>query len=195
VSRTTVLVFVALGAGLAGFAFSTTAERLQNEGDDAGTTAAARPQTAMLGWREMYGKTSQKLVFSVQSLHVLSGGWRARVALENQTATSFVVNDPKVTVNRYFGLMLFSSGKHEDLDRRNESGELPAVRHAMRYEPSLPRILEPGRSWAGTISAPGALAAGSWVRVVFGALISVGQPPADLDEYVVWITDHAHRLR
>lgn len=189
------LVFVALGAGLTGFAFSTTAERLQTDGSDANTAAAARPQTASLGWREMYGKTSQKLVFSVQSLHVLTDGWRARVSLENRTGTSFVVDDPKAPVNRFFGLMLFSSGEHEDLDRRNESGELPAVRHAARYEPSLPRILEPGRAWVGTISAPGALAAGSWVRVVFGALISVGRPPGDLDDYVVWITDHAHRLR
>ena len=105
------------------------------------------------------------------------------------------MGDAKSTVHRFFGLMLFSSGEPEELESKNASDDLPAVRNAVRYEPSLPRILEPGTSWTGTISAPGALASGSWVRVVFGALISVGKPPAEMDDYVVWITDHAHPLR
>ena len=45
------------------------------------------------------------------------------------------------------------------------------------------------------MSASGALVADSWVRVVFGTLIAVGKPPDELDDVVVWITDHAYRLR
>ena len=91
--------------------------------------------------------------------------------------------------------MLFQSGKIAELEEKNESGTLPAVRPALRYQPEPPAILEPGQSWFGTISAPGALVADSWVRVVFGALISVGKPPDDLADYVVWITDRTYRLR
>jgi hypothetical protein len=65
------------------------------------------------------------------------------------------------------------------------------VRPAARYQPQLPTILEPGNSWSGTISAPGALVANGWVRVVFGGLISVVRP----NEALVWISDHTYRLR
>ena len=58
-----------------------------------------------------------------------------------------------------------------------------------------PAILEPGASWEGTMSAEGALVAGSWVRVVFGTLVAAGNPPEELPERIVWITDHAYRLR
>ena len=51
-------------------------------------------------------------------------------------------------------------------------------------------MLEPGASWEGEISARGALVAGSWARVVFGTLVAVGKPPDELDEKVIWITDH-----
>ena len=59
----------------------------------------------------------------------------------------------------------------------------------------LPRILEPGASWDGTISAPGPLLAGSYVRVVFGTLVAVSKPPEDMGDRVVWITDHSYRLK
>jgi hypothetical protein len=45
------------------------------------------------------------------------------------------------------------------------------------------------------ISARGSLAAGSYVRVVFGRLLSVGTPPEGLSDHVVWITDHAYELQ
>ena len=194
-SRTTVLILVASGAVLAGFAFSATASRGNGENAPAEPILAASPQRAKLDWRETYGTSAQKLVFSVASLQVMPSGWRARVSLENQTSVPYEVGDPKDSIDRSFGLMLFSTGDHDDLESRNEEGKLPAVRRAVAYQPSLPRILEPGRSWSGTISAPGALVADGWVRVVFGPLISVGEPPEKLDDRVVWITDRAHPLQ
>jgi hypothetical protein len=194
VSRTTILVLVALGAALAGFAFSTTAKRLQSEEASADASAAARPQLAALGWRESYGSATERLVFSVRSLEVVRDGWRARLSLENGTSVSYEVGDPREALDRAFGVMLFSKGDLETLEDLNADGKLPAVRPATRYEPRLPRVLEPGASWTGTISAPGALVAGSWVRVAFGALTSVGQPPDPLAERVAWITDRAYRL-
>lgn len=194
-SRTTIIILVALGAALAGFAFSSAAERLRGERANDGTSAAAGPQAADLDWRETYGKEGEELVFSVESLEVVRSGWRARLKVENDTSVSYEVGDPRATLDRSFGLMLFSSGDVKELEERNTDQTLPAVRAAARYEPALPKILEPGAAWEGTISASGALVASSWVRVVFGTLISVGAPPEGLAEKVVWITDHSYRLR
>ncbi|MFO7572052.1 MAG: hypothetical protein R6W48_05550 [Gaiellaceae bacterium] len=195
-SRTAIIVLVALGAALAGFAFSSTADRLRDEdgGESPGASVAAGPQEADLDWRETYGPAGEQVVFRVESLAVTETGWTARLGLENTTSIAYAAGDPRATLDRSFGLMLFSSGELEDLERRNAERTLPAVRAATSYEPELPAILEPGASWEGTIAAPGALVAGSWVRVVFGTLTAVGKTPEGLDEQIVWITDSAHRL-
>ena len=61
--------------------------------------------------------------------------------------------------------------------------------------PDPPPALQPGASWEGSISAPGALAAGRWVRVVFGPLVAEGKVPSDLPTPLLWISDNAHLLR
>jgi hypothetical protein len=69
------------------------------------------------------------------------------------------------------------------------------VREAVHFEPSLPKVMEAGDTWEGTMSAPGALVADSWVRVVFGALVVIGKPPPGAPTEIVWITDHVHQLQ
>jgi hypothetical protein len=194
-SRTTLIVLIALGAALASFAFSSVAKTLREDQADEVTGVAAGPQTFERDWRETYGKARERLVFSVESLQVMRDGWRVRISVENETSVSYELGDPRATLDRSFGLMLFSSGDLRELEERNTSNRLPAIRAATRYEPELPEILAPGASWEGTISARGALVAGSWVRVVFGSLISMERPPYGLDERVLWITDQAHQLR
>ncbi|MBA3374519.1 MAG: hypothetical protein H0U00_01655 [Actinobacteria bacterium] len=194
-SRKTILILVAFGAAAAGFTFSTAAKRLQDEEPAAEASVAASPQTASVDWRETHGVPGEQLVFSVESLHVMPDGWRVSLALENRSSVAYELGDSQTTLNRSFGVMLFSTGELEELNELSSSGTLPAVRPAVRYEPSLPAILEPDASWQGIISAPGALSAGSWLRVVFGTLISVGNPPEELGENIVWITDSAYRLR
>ena len=129
-SRTTILVLVALGAALAGFAFSTAARQLQDEESAAEASVAAGPQTAALGWRETHGPPGEQLVFSVESLEVVPGGWRVKLALENRSSVAFALGDPQATLNRSFGLMLFSTGKIEELTEQNANNTLPAVRPA-----------------------------------------------------------------
>jgi hypothetical protein len=182
------LMLVAVGAAIAGFAFSTAAKRGDDEVAEQSRSAAAGPQKVVLGWEESVGSGREKLVFSVESLEILEHGWRAEIALENRMNMSYEV---AATHDRPFGLMLLSSGDHEALEEQNEAGTLPLIRPASRFEPPLPTILEPGDSWSGTMSAPGALVANSWVRVVFGLLVSV----VDRDEQLSWITDHTHPLQ
>jgi hypothetical protein len=194
-SRTTLLVLIALGATLAGFALSTNARRLQDDDRTVTVRPAAGPQRAQLGWRETHGSGDERLVFSVDSLEVRRGGWEAAVGIENESSVPWELVDPIEASGLSFGLMLLPSGEQSELDRRNEERTLPAVRKAVRFEPALPALLQPGESWDGTISAPGALVADSWVRVVFGPLVSVGSPPDGLEDVVVWITDRTTRLR
>lgn len=157
--------------------------------------APAPPQRAELDWTESAGEPGARVVFRVDELEVLEDGWRAAISITNDTRTQFSVGDPRAALDRRFGLMLFPTGDVRELEQRNRAGELPEIRAADAYEPPLPLVLEPGRTWSGTISAPGSLAAGTFVRVVFGALVPVGDPPEGLPEVLVWITDRAYRLR
>jgi len=187
-SRSSVLVLVALGAAIAGFAFSTNVKRGDGDTASSARAVAAGPQRATLGWREFAGEVGEQLVFSVETLEVLSDGWTVRLSIENRSTTSYRV---ATTLEQPFGLMVLSSGNYDELMEQNESGTLPTVRPATDYAPPLPAVLEPGDSWVGTISAPGALVANGRVRVVFGALVSVVDPR----DVIGWISDHTYRLR
>ena len=193
-SRSSLIVLLALGATFAGFVLASNAQRLRGDDSDVTPSVAAGPQTAQLDWTETYGPSGQEVVFTVDTLAVTETGWRARIGIDNRTEIGWELA-PGATPEGSFGLQLFETGDPQELDERNRRGTLPAVRAATGYEPELPRILEPGASWEGTMSAQGALVAGSWARVVFGTLVAVGNPPEGVSELVIWITDHAYHLK
>ncbi len=154
----------------------------------------APPQTARLGWEEHYPAGKAALVFGVSSFTVTSDGWTADLSVENRSQVGWEVGDPRDAASRAFGVLLFPTDDLDELDRRNRSGDLPAIRQATSYTPALPLVLRPGQTWRGTIAAPGALAGGLWVRLSFGPFTSVGEPPEGAQPQVVWFTDHAHQL-
>ena len=192
-SRTTLIVLIALGATFAGFVLASNAQRLTDDDEDVATSVAAGPQTAGLDWRETYGTAGEQLIFTVTRLEVTETGWNARVGIENDSSVGWELA-PGATPDGSFGLQLFETGEAQELEDRNRDGTLPAVRAATRYAPLLPGVLEPAASWEGEISARGSLVAGSWARVVFGTLVAVGKPPEGLDEQLIWITDEAYQL-
>ena len=193
-SKTTTIVLIALGATFAGFVLASNAERLRGDDTQVRPSVAAGPQAATLGWTETYGSPGEEVVFTVDSIEVTEHGWNARIGVENRSSVGWELT-PGATAEGSFGLQLFETGDKQELEDRNRNGTLPAVRAATRYEPDLPSILEPRASWEGTISARGALVAGSWARVVFGTLVAVGKPPEGMEEVLVWITDSAYHLR
>ena len=193
VSRPTTIILVALGATLAGLLLATNAKRLQGDNAAEAPSVAAGPQKETLRWRETYGPAGEQLVFTVRTVEVTETGWRARIGVENRSDVAWELV-PGATPDGTFGLALFETGTPDELEDRNRSGTLPAVRAATTYDPELTKVLEPGASWKGEISARGALVAGSWVRVVFGTLIAVGKPPPQVGDVVVWITDHTYEL-
>ena len=167
--------------------------------DSSGTApppaVAAPPQAMELAWNERTPETGPGLVFRVHRFAVTEDGWEADVEVENRTEIPWILGEDPVAVSQSFGVMLFATGDLDEVEQRSDASDLPGLRPAQTFVPALPSRLAPGASWRGTISAPGKLAAGRYVRVVFGPLIAVGKPPEGVPAQFVWITDHAYQLR
>ena len=153
---------------------------------------AAEPHHVELGWRESYPSTGERISFAVDGLTVRARGWSVEVAVSNDTRIPFELGVNRAQLS--FGLMLFATGELEELEEANRLGRLPAVRLATTMEPRPPDMLAPGETWRATLTGPGSLADGSFVRVAFGPLRAVGDPPKGLQPVVFWITDRSHRL-
>ena len=152
----------------------------------------AEPQHLRLGWRESYPSSGERLRFAVDVLTVRASGWSATIAVTNSTRIPFELGANSAELS--FGLMLFATGDLGELEQANREGRLPAPRVALRMEPAPPDVLAPGKTWRTTLSAPGSLADGSWVRVSFGPLRAIGDPPEGMEPVVLWITDRSRQL-
>lgn len=152
----------------------------------------APPQTVALDWVERFPPTGPALVFSARRFEVTSSGWRAEIGLENETRTTWRIAESPATA---FGVMLFTTDELDEVEQRSRDDELPGLRPARTFDPPLPARLAPGASWLGTMSAPGPLAAGLHVRLVFGRLVAVGTPPEGTPTEFSWITDNSYALR
>jgi hypothetical protein len=153
---------------------------------------AAEPQQATLGWRESYPGSGERLVFVVDKLTVRKDGWSVDVAVTNSTPIPFEAGGNRVRLA--YGLMLFATGDLAELEDATREGGLPPLRRAETIEPEPPDVLAPNQTWRATLSAPGSLADGSYLRVSFGPFEAEGEPPEGMEPVVVWITDRAHRL-
>lgn len=153
---------------------------------------AAGPQEHVLDWRERYPPTGPGLVFVVRSLSVTEDGWTAEIGVENRSGVHWELPEAEAAFRRTFGLMLFATGDLAELDA---SDALPPVRRGRSFRPAFPTFLAAGETWSGRMSAPGSLPAGRYARVVFGPFTSVAKPPEGMEKKVIWITDHAQRLR
>lgn len=145
-----------------------------------------------MDWRESYGAAGQALRFVVERLEVTTEGWSAAVAVKNDTRLPWRIERGGAASR--FGLQLFADADLRALEEAGREGRLPPERLARTFEPEPPTVLQPGVEWRGTISAPGKLPVGAYVRVVFGPFSAIGELPEGLQSPVVWITDHAYRL-
>ena len=152
----------------------------------------APPQRATLDWVERFPSEGPAVVFSAHRFQVTASGWTAEVELENDTSTPWRIVESPATA---FGVMLFTTGDVAEVERRSQEDDLPGLRPARSFDPPLPARLLPGMSWRGTIAAPGRLAAGLHLRIVFGQLVAVGDPPDGMPAQFSWITDNSYELR
>jgi len=159
----------------------------------------AKAQTAELGWVESAGSGQSKLVFRVRSFAVTEHGWSSSLSVTNDTDATFTIAGIAPPFTHAFGVMVFATGSHDELEQRNAQVTLPSLREATHFAPALPGTLRPHATWSGTVFATGALPSGGWVRVVFGAFDPTKEMPESLvaswaAKDLIWITDHAHRL-
>lgn len=152
----------------------------------------APPQTATLDWVERVPSQGPALVFRAHGFEITSTGWKAEIGLENETEIPWrLVESPATS----FGVMLFTSDDVSEVESRSDADDLPGLRAAQTFDPPVPANIAPGASWRGTIAAPGRLAASLHVRIVFGRLAAVGEPPRGMPTQFSWITDHSYELR
>jgi len=154
----------------------------------------AGPQTAKLDWIEPYPAKDPALVFKVASFTVTPTGWSAQISVQNTSDIGWGVGGKRYEAELAFGVMLFPNDDQKELEQRNRNKDMPALRAATSYTPALPAVIKAGTTWSGVISAPGALAAGLWVRLSFGPFRAVGDPPNGVSSDFQWFTDHAHQL-
>jgi hypothetical protein len=122
-------------------------------------------------------------------------GWEAEIEVENRTQVPWRVGGAAVDIASSFGVMLFPTGSLDEVEQRSQDDELPGLRAAQQFAPPLPARLAPGGRWRGTIGARGSLAAGLYVRLVYGPFVAIGDAPEGMQPGFSWITDHAHRLK
>jgi hypothetical protein len=166
-----------------------------SSGDPPELPTRAGPQRAELGWEERFPESGPAMVFRAHNFAVTPEGWEAEIEVENRTGVAWRVGGAARDVSSSFGVMLFASDSLDDVEQRSRAGELPGLRAARRFVPALPARLAPGATWRGKIGAPGSLAAGLYVRLVYGPFVAVREPPEGMQPGFSWITDHAHRLR
>ncbi len=154
----------------------------------------APPQRASLGWVERFPDQGPGLVFETRSFEVTASGWSADVAVENESGIAWRFDEIGAAAGS-FGVMLFVTGDVAEVEERSREDDLPGLRPAQDFVPPLPARLVPGATWSGTISAPGPLAAGLHVRLMFGPFVAVGDPPDGMQTQFSWITDSSYPLR
>jgi hypothetical protein len=142
--------------------------------------AAAPAADVRVDWKEQARLHGRPVIsFRVQRLITRKKGkvtaWAVVASVTNTTTKALRVS------SNQFGLALFSDGKTTDPRRAK------TLFRAIAFSPALPRVLAPGKSWRGTFIGGGAVANGSYVRVIFGwfAGPAVGGPGFN------WISDHA----
>jgi hypothetical protein len=155
---------------------------------------AAKPQAHELRWVERYPASGPGLVFRVRSFAVTRDGWEAEIAFDNRSGVHWELPEAQEAFRRMFGVMLFATGELAEVERKSKDGDLPPVRRARTFAPALVAFLPAGETWSGRISAPGALPAGSFARLVFGPFTAAADPPEGMESPVVWITDRVLEL-
>ena len=101
-----------------------------SSGTNVPAAVKAPPQTARLAWEEPYPADGAALVFGVSSFTVTRTGWVARISVENRSQVGWSVGDPRDVAARAFGVLLFPNDDLDELERRNRSNDLPAIRPA-----------------------------------------------------------------
>ena len=156
----------------------------------AGAAPPAGPQRAELGWEERFPDSGPGMVFRAHSSP--SPRTAGRRTSRSRTARPCPAGR---AARRATFVLVRRDALRERLAGRGRAagpdGDLPGLRRRGPVRPPLPARLAPGRAWRGTIGARGSLAAGLYVRLVYGPFVAVGEPPEGMQPGV--LVDHRPR--
>ena len=164
-----------------------------HHGSDDASPHRRRPRSS--NWLEPFPATAPALVFGVASFAVtprrLVGGHLGR----EQVRRRLEDRRSERPGGADFGVLLFPNNDQDEFEHGQHASTCPRLRAATSYKPALPVVLEQGATWRGTMSAPGALAGGLWVRFVLRPVLERRRAPEGLPaSAVTWFTDHAYHL-
>jgi hypothetical protein len=105
------------------------------------------------------------------------------------------VTRPHVLGGTYFGLEPFETASWREVLERAEKNAVKPRTVADRFSPSTPRLLAPGQGWSGWFAGPGALPAGTPIRVVLGRFVITGVVPPGFSDGFLCISESVVRLK
>jgi hypothetical protein len=153
-------------------------------------SAPAEPRTFELDWVEDSAESG--LTFRVDRLVVLPHGWQVTASVANRSSVGYAIRRPHRPGESMFGLVLLETGSADEVrELTADFRKAPPFLESDRIEPPLPRVLQPGSSWRGTMSGSRVLRSGAAVRVLFGRFERTRGDPG----YFLWVTRHAVRLQ
>jgi len=155
----------------------------------------ARPQTVELGWHENCGTRDEPIPISTRRLVVANGRWSVDLSFRNGTRATLNVIRPHHAGGTYFGLEPFKTASLREVRSRAEIGAAKPRAIADRFRPAKPGLLRPGESWSGSFAGPGALPAGTPLRVVLGRFVPEGKIPRGLFRGFLCISRRVVRLK
>ena len=146
-----------------------------------------RQQVLHVGWNEPIALDghSPVLVFRVRSIEVGSKGFKVATSFTNRTKQALKLPAGTQQSPRNFGLGVFTDA----VSVRIEDPGQYLVR-ATRFDPPLPKVLEPGQTWSGTMSGSEPPRSRRWLRVVYGVFFWRGKPPTGFGPFFAYATSH-----
>jgi len=123
--------------------------------------------------------------FRIKRLEVGPRGWSADVGFRNISKQSIRLPTGGQQSPIDFGLGVFINS----LSPRIEDPGNYLV-YAKKFAPALPKVLEPGQSWHGTMSSPQPPRASRYLRLVFGVFFYARPVPKGQPPFFLWVTSH-----
>lgn len=147
----------------------------------------AEPKDVDLGWVERYA--AGQFVFRVGRLAVGPDGWRANVAVTNNSTSPYRMSPQS------FGLVPLDTTSQAELRRLTEdSTRTPPALQPVRVTPAPPALLAPGATYRGTIQGSEVLRSGTVLRALFGPFTRPDARDVTEGADVLWVTDHALQI-
>ena len=154
----------------------------------------AEPQALRLGGDEPCGPAGRAVDVELRRLVLDRNRWRVEAAVRNHTGVPLSILRPH-TDETFFGLAVFRGHGLREVAARADRRAIHVQLVADRFEPAMPRRLDPGDGWSGAFSGPGRLPRGRIVRVVTGRFATLARPPRGLFAQFVCVSERGRRVR